>query len=223
MAVSLKHSFQSAKGDGTDATLVQPSNWNAEHTLTMGADSVLGRTNTPGAAAEITCTAFGRSVIACADQNALGTLISSQQFTPSDTSVTFAKLSTTAVATLGEFRSATANKVLTSKTPWDAAEFVPISYASTISLDLNTGINFSITLTGNTVLANPTNAKVGQTGIIYVAQDGTGGRTLSFGSNYKFPNGTAPLPDTTASYVNIYNYFVVSSTFIVLTIIRGVR
>lgn len=223
MTVSLKHSFQSAKGDGTDATLVQPSNWNAEHTLTMAADSVLGRTGTSGAAAEITCTAFGRSVIACSDQNALGTLISSQQFTPSNTSVTFAKLSTTAVATLSEFRSATADKLLTSKAPWDAAAFVSLSYASTINLDLNAGINFSVTLTGNATLANPTNAKVGQSGMIVVTQDATGGRTFSFGTNYKFANGSAPSPDTTASYVNAYNYFVVSSTFIMINMLRGVR
>ncbi len=29
MAVSLKHTFQSAKADGADSSLVQPSNWNA--------------------------------------------------------------------------------------------------------------------------------------------------------------------------------------------------
>lgn len=32
MTISLKHSFVSAKPDGSDASLVQPSNWNAEHT-----------------------------------------------------------------------------------------------------------------------------------------------------------------------------------------------
>lgn len=43
MAVSLKHTFTSPKSDGTDSTLVQPSNWNAEHTLTAAAGKVLGR------------------------------------------------------------------------------------------------------------------------------------------------------------------------------------
>lgn len=222
MTVSLKHSFQSAKGDGTDATLVQPSNWNAEHTLTLAADSVLGRGSTSGAATEISCTSFGRSVIACTDQNALGTLISSQQFTPSDVSVTFGKLATATVATFNEFRSATADKLLTSKAPWDAAALVTLS-GTTIALDLNTGINFAVTLTGNTTLSNPTNTKAGQTGLIVVTQDGTGGRTFSFGTNYKFPNGTAPSPDTTANYVNIYSYFVVSSSFIIINMLRGVR
>lgn len=50
MAISLKHTFQSAKSDGADTTLVQPSNWNAEHTFTAAAGTVLGR-NTSGAGA----------------------------------------------------------------------------------------------------------------------------------------------------------------------------
>ena len=48
MTVSLKHTFQSAKPDSSDTTLIQPSNWNAEHTLTAAAGKVLGR-DTSGA------------------------------------------------------------------------------------------------------------------------------------------------------------------------------
>ena len=55
MAVSLLHQFTSGKLDGTDATLVQPSNWNAEHTLQLGTGKLLGRTTAgTGAAEEIT-------------------------------------------------------------------------------------------------------------------------------------------------------------------------
>lgn len=42
MALSTKHSFVSAKADGVDSTLVQPSSWNAEHVLTAAAGKVLG-------------------------------------------------------------------------------------------------------------------------------------------------------------------------------------
>lgn len=126
-------------------------------------------------------------------------------------------------ASASDYRVGTVSTAPQVNNIWNAAALVALSDGATINLDLSTGINFSVTLGGNRTLANPTNTKVGQTGIIYVAQDGTGGRTLAFGSNYKFPNGTAPSPDTTASYVNIYNYFVISSTFIVLTLIRGVR
>ena len=43
MTVSLKHTFQSAKDDSPDPTIVQPSNWNEEHVLTAAAGKVLGR------------------------------------------------------------------------------------------------------------------------------------------------------------------------------------
>lgn len=48
MSVSLKHSFASAKSDGGDATLVQPSDWNAEHALSIANARLLG--NTTGSA-----------------------------------------------------------------------------------------------------------------------------------------------------------------------------
>lgn len=55
MTVSLKHAFTSGKSDGGDDTLVQPSNWNAEHTLTLANNRVLGRNaGTDGAAQELT-------------------------------------------------------------------------------------------------------------------------------------------------------------------------
>lgn len=54
MAISLKHQFTSPKADGLDSTLVQPSNWNAEHTITMAANALLGRaTAGTGAVEEI--------------------------------------------------------------------------------------------------------------------------------------------------------------------------
>lgn len=43
MTISVKHTFASPKSDGTDSTLVQPSNWNAEHTFTAAAGKVIGR------------------------------------------------------------------------------------------------------------------------------------------------------------------------------------
>jgi hypothetical protein len=58
MAVSLTHAFSSAKSDGTDSTLIQPSNWNAQHTLTMATARLLGRTTaSTGAAEEISAGA----------------------------------------------------------------------------------------------------------------------------------------------------------------------
>ena len=55
MTVSLKHAFQSAKADGTDTSIVRPSDWNAEHVLTQATGKLLGRTSAgAGATEEIT-------------------------------------------------------------------------------------------------------------------------------------------------------------------------
>ena len=66
MTVSLTHTFQSAKTDSLDATLVQPSNWNQEHVLTVASGKVLGRdTSGAGAVQElpISVTAAGNVTI----------------------------------------------------------------------------------------------------------------------------------------------------------------
>lgn len=52
MVISLKHLFTSPKTDGTDTTIVQPSNWNAEHQLQMATARLIGRTTAGTGAAE---------------------------------------------------------------------------------------------------------------------------------------------------------------------------
>jgi len=52
MAISLKHDFVSGKADGLDTTKVQPSNWNAEHALTMATARLIGRTTASAGPAE---------------------------------------------------------------------------------------------------------------------------------------------------------------------------
>lgn len=52
MAVSLKHNFVSAQADGPDTSVVRPSNWNAEHDLTMATNRLLGRTTAGTGVAE---------------------------------------------------------------------------------------------------------------------------------------------------------------------------
>jgi hypothetical protein len=73
--------------------------------------------------------------------------------------------------------------------------------ASTISIDLSTGNNLVVTLSGNRTLGTPTNIKVGQVGSIDVWQDGTGSRTLAYAWPYVFTGGTAPIL-TTTKYAN---------------------
>ena len=86
--------------------------------------------------------------------------------------------------------------------------------AATIAVDFNTGQNFTVTLGANRALGNPTNVTAGQTGSIFVTQDGTGGRTLSYGSSWEFPAATAPTLTTTAAAVDRIDYIVKGATSI---------
>ena len=78
--------------------------------------------------------------------------------------------------------------------------------AASIAVDLNDGNNFIVTLGGNRTLENPSNPTIGQTGQIYVIQDGTGSRTLAYGSYWKFSGGTAPTLTTDANAVDLLVY-----------------
>lgn len=93
-----------------------------------------------------------------------------------------------------------------------AVAFAALSGA-TVTPDLNAARNFTITLSANTTLANPTNLRPGQTGEIVVTQGGTV-RTLSFGSYWKFAGG-APSVSTTANAVDVISYKVVNATLII--------
>ena len=64
--------------------------------------------------------------------------------------------------------------------------------AGTHILDLDRNANFKLTLSGNITLANPANLTAGTSGSIFIVQDGTGSRTVSYGSSWDFIGGAAP-------------------------------
>jgi hypothetical protein len=94
---------------------------------------------------------------------------------------------------------------------------------ATITPDFAAANNYSVTLGGNRTLANPTNLTAGQSGVIVITQDGTGSRTLAYGSYFKFPTGTAPTLTTTASAVDVLAYYVESSTRITARLMADVK
>jgi hypothetical protein len=67
---------------------------------------------------------------------------------------------------------------------------------ATISVNASLGSNFRVTLAGNRALANPTKLSDGQRLHFRIKQDGTGSRTLTFGSMYKFPSASKTLTTT---------------------------
>lgn len=94
---------------------------------------------------------------------------------------------------------------------------------ATITPDFAAANNFSLAIGGNRTLANPTNLTAGQSGAIVVTQDGTGSRTLAYGSYWKFSGGTAPTLTTTASAVDVIVYYVESSTRITAKLLTDVK
>jgi len=92
------------------------------------------------------------------------------------------------------------------------ADIVSLTDAASIAINFNTGQNFAITLAGNRTLENPTNCVAGQVGSIFIVQDGTGSRTLAYGSSWDFPDGTAPVISTSINSVDRLDYIVHTST-----------
>lgn len=121
-------------------------------------------------------------------------------------------------ATTAEWRNNTADKVLTTDQVWASGAEVTLTDAASITVDLDTFINSTVTLAGNRTLANPTNVKVGQTGWILVTQDGTGSRTLAFGTNYVFVGSNAPILSTTAGAEDLLYYSCLETGKIFITI-----
>ena len=80
--------------------------------------------------------------------------------------------------------------------------------AANVALDFANAQMFSITLGTNSNLNRPSNLTVGQSGTIFVVQDGTGSRTLSYSSVFDFVGGEAPTLTTTASAVDRIDYVV---------------
>jgi len=80
-----------------------------------------------------------------------------------------------------------------------------------------------VVLGGSRTLGAPTNVVAGQSGVIRVVQDGSGGRTLAYNSVFKFPGGTAPTLTTTANAVDLLVYHVESTTRIAINFIGDVK
>lgn len=120
-------------------------------------------------------------------------------------------------ATAAEYRANTPLRTLDNNDVWAAADYVGLTDAATIAVDMSTGFNFSVTLGGNRTLGNPTATKNGQAGAILVTQDGTGSRTLAYGANWDFQAGAAPVLSTAIGARDALFYQVVSSTSILIT------
>jgi hypothetical protein len=93
-------------------------------------------------------------------------------------------------------------------------EITTLTSGATVTPDFNDSNNFTLTLGENLTIANPSNCTAGQSGSIFLVQDGTGSRTAAWGSYWDFAGGTAPVLTTTAAGIDRVDYIVRSSTSI---------
>lgn len=104
-----------------------------------------------------------------------------------------------------------------------ASNIITLADGATITPDFSLGNNFQVTLGGTRVLANPTNVTAGQSGVIFVQQNGIGGYTLSYGSSWDFADSTPPTLNTTANALNALPYFArTTSSIVVGSVISGI-
>ncbi len=99
----------------------------------------------------------------------------------------------TTVALLGASQSFTKGQAVTP---------VALTDGATPAVDASLGNDFTLTMVHTTsarTIQNPSNLKAGQTLNFFILQDGTGGATYAFGSQYKFSGATAPTATAAAS------------------------
>lgn len=85
-------------------------------------------------------------------------------------------------------------------------DMTTLTDGASVSWDLSQNQVAQLTLGGNRSLSAPTNQVAGATYILIVKQDGTGSRTLSWDTTYKFPSGTDPTLSTAAGAIDVVTF-----------------
>jgi hypothetical protein len=75
--------------------------------------------------------------------------------------------------------------------------------AATIVSDGAVATVWSVTISGNRVIAIPTNTQQGATYTWIIINDGTAGRTTTLASGFRLPSGVSWTPDTGANKINV--------------------
>ncbi len=82
-----------------------------------------------------------------------------------------------------------------------------------LDLDLATQLGtIYVDLTKNITINTPTNAKTGMSFLLMLQQDGTGSRTVTWSSAWKFPGGAAPTLSTAANAIDLIQVVTLTNT-----------
>jgi len=117
---------------------------------------------------------------------------------------------------IGNSRDLTNIRNIEAVSGW-ASQAIDSLSGTSVTPNFDNGNNFSLTLSGTTTINNPSNITAGQSGVIFITQDGTGGRTVAFGSYWSFVDGTAPTITSTASAKSALYYVCRTTTDIFVT------
>ena len=175
--------------------------------LAMGANKITGLA-TPTNDTDASTKAYVDSVAGIPADGDYGSITVSSTGTvwtiDADT-VTFAMVASAAKASAANVRASAASVLVTPDSIESAAAPVALSDASTVAVDWDSGINFTVTLAGNRTLGFPTNVQPGTWRRLQVTQDGTGSRTLVFTeTGYYTAAGDAPTLSTGAADVDVF-------------------
>ena len=111
--------------------------------------------------------------------------------------------------------STTGDATLAGDNVWTGSQrgaVVGLTSSTAITIDMSAGNNFYMNgLAHNTTFAAPSNQVAGQSGSIFIKQDGTGSRTAAWASDWKWKGGTAPTISTTAAATDRVDYFILAS------------
>ena len=174
------------------------ANSNAQFSVTAANNyaSILAANNAAGANAWANTLAFSTGITATTWANTIGASANSWSnnvvsSANSYANITYApKISPTFTGTV------TINANIANQTLTDGA---------TINWDTSLGSVATVTLGGNRTIAAPTNLKIGSY-ILHVIQDGTGNRTLTWNSVFKWPAGVAPVLTTTGNRRDLFSF-----------------
>jgi hypothetical protein len=139
-------------------------------------------------------------------------------------SVAYAGIASSSLATASEYAAATASKIVPASVIYPTE--VTITYGATTTIDFDTLINGAVTLTGNITTLTLTNVRAGKAGQIRFIQSSAGSYTWPAGGNtvFKYASGTLPALTTgSTTAVDVLTYSCSSATFCVASLIKDVR
>lgn len=213
-ALALKNTVATADIDADSVTYAKIQNVSAT-------DKLLGRSTAgAGDVEEITCTAAGRALLDDASATAQRATLGA---TATGDAVFIAANAAAARAAIGagtDLGYTPVNKAGDTLTGTIGSTVNVLTDAASIAWNMATSHIAKVTLGGNRTVAAPTNQKDGNF-ILHVIQDGTGSRTLSWNSAFKWPLGVAPTLSTTPGARDVFS-FTIADGLIIGSMLKGV-